>query len=100
MDKAENDGSTPLSIAAQTGHLEVTRMDKAENDGATPLSIAAHQGQLEVVPPLCPLQRARTVARRFAMAVPCSRRPRAVWEHLAGGRQRPIPEDLSRCIPC
>ena len=26
MDKAENDGSTPLSIAAQTGHLEVTRL--------------------------------------------------------------------------
>ena len=77
MDKAENDGVTPLSIARLLLDAKAN-MDKAENDGASPLSIAAHQGQSEVVPPLCPLQRALTVARRFAKAVPCSRRPRAV----------------------
>ena len=56
MDKAENDGATPLFVAAHRGHLEVARlllhakanMEKAKNDGDTPLSIAAHRGHLEV----------------------------------------------------
>ncbi|CAE7254556.1 RIPK4 [Symbiodinium necroappetens] len=82
-DKANYLGTTPLSIAAHRGHLEVARlllhakanMDKAKNDGDTPVFIAAH---LEVVPPLCSLQRALTVARQFARAVGCSRRSRAV----------------------
>ena len=47
---------TPLFVASQHGHLEVTRLlleanadkDKAMNDGATPLFIASQEGQLEV----------------------------------------------------
>ncbi|OLQ11901.1 Ankyrin-2 [Symbiodinium microadriaticum] len=54
--KAEENGGTPLFIAAQNGQLEVVRLlleasadqDKALEDGATPLFIAAQQGQLEV----------------------------------------------------
>ena len=57
MDKAMNDGATPLYIACQEGHLEVARllaekggdMDKAMNNGATPLFIACRNGHLKVV---------------------------------------------------
>ncbi|CAE7415636.1 ANKRD29, partial [Symbiodinium sp. KB8] len=48
---------TPLSVASENGHIEVTRLlleanadkDKANQDGATPLFIAAQNGHLEVV---------------------------------------------------
>ena len=53
-----DDGSTPLFIAAQKGHLEVVRFlvesgankdQGTTDDGATPLFIAAQKGHLEVV---------------------------------------------------
>ena len=48
-DQAQNQGATPLFIAAENGHLDVVRhlvdvgadKDKARDDGATPLFIAA-----------------------------------------------------------
>ena len=54
---SDDDGATPLYIAAQDGHGEVVEallkggcdVDKATNDGATPLLIAAQEGQREVV---------------------------------------------------
>ena len=73
-------------------------MDKAENDGATPLSIAAHQGQLEVVPPLCPLQRARTVARRFAMQFHAQEGQgqfRSIWQEADKGQYPRTSRDAS-----
>ncbi|OLP87852.1 Ankyrin-2 [Symbiodinium microadriaticum] len=55
-DKAEQNGSTPLYIAAENGQLEAARLlleakadkDKAVEDGTTPLHMAAQNGQLEV----------------------------------------------------
>ena len=53
-----DDGTTPLFVAAQQGHLEVVRFlvesgaDKDQgttHDGTTPLFIAAQHGHLEVV---------------------------------------------------
>ena len=50
VDKANNNGTTPLYVAAQNSHLDVLRcldkelgadVDKARNDGATPLMAAA-----------------------------------------------------------
>ena len=53
-----DDGTTPLLIAAQNGHLEVVRFlvesgakkDQCTiDDGSTPLRVAAQKGHLEVV---------------------------------------------------
>ena len=57
MNKANNEGCSPLYAAAQEGHLPVvqyllelgTDKDKAMNEGATPLFIASHNGHLAVV---------------------------------------------------
>jgi hypothetical protein len=55
---ADSDSDTPLTTAAQTGHLEVTRLlldggadcsSRATDDGATPLMLAAQLGRLEVL---------------------------------------------------
>ena len=58
MNKAKNDGATPLFIAAQKGHGKVveallqhadTEPNKAINDGATPLFMAAQKGHDKIV---------------------------------------------------
>ena len=58
VNHADQDGFTPLFVAAQIGHLEVARalvtelgadVNQATQDGFTPLHIAAQQGHLEVV---------------------------------------------------
>ena len=56
-DQANNQGATPLTLAAYNGHLDVVRhlvevgadKDHAVNSGATPLYIAAWNGHLDVV---------------------------------------------------
>jgi ankyrin repeat protein len=58
VNQATQDGTTPLFMAAQKGHLEVVRalvtelgadVNQATQDGATPLLIAAGKGHLKVV---------------------------------------------------
>jgi ribosomal protein L32 len=57
VNKALDNGATPLFIAAQQGHVEIVRalidagadVNKALDDGATPLFIAAQQGHVEIV---------------------------------------------------
>ena len=56
VDQAREDGTTPLYVAAQQGHLKVVRalveanatVDQAAENGATPLSVATMQSHLEV----------------------------------------------------
>ena len=57
MNKANNEGCSPLYAAAQEGHLTVLQYlldhgadkDKADNNGASPLYIAAQKGHLPVL---------------------------------------------------
>ena len=57
LQRPQDPGETPLFLAAERGHLEVTRLlleanadkDMCSATGATPLFIAAQTGQLEVV---------------------------------------------------
>ena len=58
VDKARDDGTTPLLMAAQEGRVEAVRvlleqgsadMNKANNNSQTPINIAAFMGRLEVV---------------------------------------------------
>jgi hypothetical protein len=58
VNKANDDGDTPLIYAARNGHAEVVRellkaanvdVNKANNDGDTPLIYAARNGHAEVV---------------------------------------------------
>ena len=58
IDKATNDGSTPVGVAAQNGRLDLVRcmckelrsdVDKAKNDGSTPVIIATCHRHLDVV---------------------------------------------------
>jgi ankyrin repeat protein len=51
VNQADEDGDTPLSIAADAGNLDMVRclimelgadIDQADNDGRTPLMVAAH----------------------------------------------------------
>jgi ankyrin len=60
-DKVKNSGVSPLSMAAEQGHLEITQYlvqqgadkDKARNHGVTPLYMAAQNGHYDVVRYLC-----------------------------------------------
>jgi ankyrin repeat protein len=57
VDKARDDGTTPLFIASQQGHLPVVQAllqggadtDKVADNGATPLCMSSHQGHVPVV---------------------------------------------------
>jgi hypothetical protein len=58
VNQADNDGTTPLFIAAEVGSLDVVSclvkelgadVNQADNDGNTPLFTAARQGKLGVV---------------------------------------------------
>jgi hypothetical protein len=58
INQAANDGSTPLYIAAQRGHLKIViclvkelgaYINHAKNDGATPLMTASYHKHMEVV---------------------------------------------------
>jgi ankyrin repeat protein len=57
VNKASNDGSTPMYSASSQGHLEVVQaliaagadVNKANNDGYTPMFLTSHYGHLEVV---------------------------------------------------
>ena len=57
IDKAMDNGATPLHVASKQGQMEAVRLlieagaaiDKALDDGATPLYIASSIGHLEVV---------------------------------------------------
>ena len=58
VSKANNDGATPIYVAAEMGHHEVVELllakkgiqvNQAMDDGATPLYIAAQKGHLKIV---------------------------------------------------
>ena len=58
LNKASEDGTTPLYIACQNGHLKIVKellnqkiidINKATNDDVTPLDIACHQEHFEIV---------------------------------------------------
>ena len=57
MDKANNNGCTPLFIAAQNAHTEVVKLlvrgganrNQARNDGVTPLRKAKEKGHQAIV---------------------------------------------------
>jgi ankyrin repeat protein len=58
VNKADNDGRTPLFVAAQRGHAQVVKLlltvgnaevNKPKNDGRTPLYAAAELGKTGVV---------------------------------------------------
>ncbi len=57
VNKARNDGVTPLFIASQNGHCDVVDalvgggadVNKASNNGVTPLYIASEKGHCNVV---------------------------------------------------
>jgi hypothetical protein len=60
IDKAVDDGCTPLCMASENGHLDMARLlveagadiDKARDTGGTPLFIASQKGHVEAVMPL------------------------------------------------
>jgi len=58
VNRARNNGVTPIFIAAGQGHTEIARflaeqtradVNRAENDGVTPIMIAVAQGHADVV---------------------------------------------------
>ena len=57
VNRAQNQGATPLVIACHQGHVDAVRLlldkgadvNKADEDGETPLSIAKQQGHSAVV---------------------------------------------------
>jgi ankyrin len=57
VNQAMKSGATPLFMASQEGHLEITRLllehgaaiYQATSNGATPLSVARHGGHSRIV---------------------------------------------------
>ena len=57
VDRAENDGQTPLFIACATGHVDAARLlldrgadvHTADSANTTPLHMACYKGHIEIV---------------------------------------------------
>ena len=82
VDRAENDGWTPLLMAAQEGHSEVVAalvaaradVDRAKNNGATPLCIAAQNGHSQVVSTLLSGNAEKGIKTKWGTAEDVARR--------------------------
>jgi len=77
VDPNTNDGSTPMKLASQYGHLDIVRLllqsgaavDPCNKDGWTPLMLASQNGYLDIVRLL--LQTGAAVGPHEKCGLPC-----------------------------